>query len=146
MNEEHQAGGRAIIDENTYMTVATSDGARPWAAPVQFCADDDLNLYFVSLPTSRHATHIADNPTVLVTIFDSQQPPFTSRGVQIDGTASAYSENDNPFARIQGLDMPLDLQELLPGYRAFRVEPQAFFVPRAHLEGVTRDERLEVKM
>lgn len=146
MASDHQATVREIIAENQYMTVATTDGERPWLAPVQFCTDEDLNFYFVSLPTSRHAEHIAQNPRVGLAIFDSQQPPFTGRGVQVDGIASKYSDEENPFATIGGLDMPTNLQELVPGYVAYKVEPEHFYVPRAYLEGVLRDERLEVKM
>jgi hypothetical protein len=146
MANDHQATVREIIQENQYMTVATTDGERPWLAPVQFCADEELNFYFVSLPTSRHAEHIDQNPRVGVAIFDSQQPPFTGRGLQAEGTASKYSEDENPFATIGGLDMPTNLQELVPGYLAYKVEPAHFYVPRGHLEGALRDERLEVRM
>lgn len=146
MSEDHQAIVRAIIAENQYMTVATTDGDTPWLAPVQFCVDEALNFYFVSLPTSRHAVHIDQNPRVGLAIFDSRQPPFTGRGLQVEGMASIFSEQENPFATIGGLDMPRNLQELVPGYRAYQVEPEHFYVPRAHLEGVLRDERVEVEM
>jgi hypothetical protein len=135
---------RGIIEENTYLTLATMGGDRPWCAPLQYVADEDLNLYFVSLPESRHMSHIEANPSVAVTIFDSQQPPFTSRGVQIDGTADAYSTTDNPFARIGGFDWPENLQDLVPGYVAVRVTPVRFYLPRFIVEGVQRDERVEV--
>ena len=146
MANDHQAKVRAIIAENEYMTVATTDGHRPWLAPVQFCCDEQFNFYFVSLPTSRHAEHIGSNPNVGLAIFDSQQPPFTSRGVQVEGVATRYSDEENPFATIGGLDMPAELQQILPGYAAFRVEAKRFYVPRAYLEGNLRDERLEVSM
>jgi hypothetical protein len=135
---------RSIVETNTYLTLSTTSGNRPWCAPVQYVADEDLNLYFVSLPESRHMSDIESNPSVAVTIFDSQQPPFTSRGVQIEGTADAYSTTDNPFARIGGFDWPEDLQELVPGYVAVRVTPVRFFLPRFLVDGVQRDERVEV--
>ncbi len=137
---------RSIVTENTYLTISTTDGEQPWCAPVQYVADEDLNLYFVSLPGSRHMTHIASNPHVAVTIFDSQQPPFTSRGVQIEAMAEAYSETDNPFARIGGFDWPENLQELVPGYVAVRVTPVRFYLPRYIVDGVQRDERVEVPL
>lgn len=146
MTEDNKALVRAIISENNYMTIATSDGQRPWLAPVQFCADDKLNFYFVSLPGSRHAQHIEKNSRVGIAIFDSQQEPFTGRGLQIDGTASLYSESENPFATVGGLDMPNDLSEIAPGYVAFRVEPERFYVPRGYLEGKLGDERVEIRM
>ena len=146
MGGDHQVTVRKIIAENQYMTLATSDGDRPWGAPVQFCCDENLDSYLVSLPTSLHAQHIAENPTVAMAIFDSRQPPFTGRGLQVDGIAAVYSEQENPFATVGGLDMPVDLQALVPGYVAYKVQAQRFYVPRAHLEGVLRDERVEVQM
>ena len=146
MANDHQSIVREIIAETRYMTVATTDGQRPWLAPVQFCADEALNFYFVSLPTSRHAEHIVRNARVGLALFDSQQPPFTGRGVQLDGVASTYSDEENPFATIGGLDLPTNLQELAPGYVAYKIEPEHFYVPRAYLDGVFRDERLEVAM
>lgn len=146
MGNDHQATVREVIAENQYLTLATSDRDRPWAAPVQFCYDESLDFYFVSLPTSRHAQHIEQNPAVALAIFDSQQPPFTGRGVQVEGLASVYSEHENPFATIGGLDMSADLQAVVPGYVAYKVETKHFYVPRAHLEEVLRDERVEVEM
>lgn len=146
MVEEHQAIVRDIVIANTYLTLATTDGEQPWVAPVQYVADDDLNLYFVSLPDSRHMAHIAVNPAVGVAIFDSRQPPFTCRGIQIEGTADAYSTSDNPFARIGGFDWPDDLQELVPGYVAVRIEPTRVYLPRFIVDGVLRDERVEIEL
>ena len=146
MSSDHQATVREIIAENQYLTLATADGEQPWVAPVQFCCDDDLDFYFISLPTSRHAQHIAQHPEVALAIFDSQQPMFTGRGVQIEGVASTYSEDENPFATIGGFDMPTDLQEVVPGYVAYKVQARRFYVPRAYLEEVLRDERVEVEM
>lgn len=137
---------RELISENDYLTLATTDGERPWVAPVQYTADEHLNLYFVSLPTSRHAAHIEKNPAVGVAIFDSRQPPFTGRGLQVDGIATRYSETENPFATIGGLDMSSDLQEVVPGYVAYRIEPRHFYVPRGFLEGIVKDERVEIAM
>ena len=85
---------RNIVQENTYLTLATTDGDGPWCAPVQYVADEQLNLYFVSLPESRHMTHVKANPSVAVAIFDSQQPPFTSRGVQIEATGTRRLRDD----------------------------------------------------
>lgn len=146
MSEQVTEIVRNIVMENTYLTLATADDDGPWCAPVQYVADDDLNLYFVSLPESRHMSHVKSNPSVAVAIFDSQQPPFTSRGVQIEGTADAYSKSDNPFARIGGFDWPEDLQELVPGYVAVRVTPVRFYLPRVLVDGVQRDERVEVAL
>ncbi len=66
--------------------------------------------------------------------------------MQIEGTADAYSSTDNPFARIGGFDWPEDLQELVPGYVAVRVTPERFFLPKFIVDGVLRDERVEIAL
>ena len=135
-----------VIAKNEYLTIATSDGDTPWLAPVYFISDSDLNFYFVSLPTSRHAQHIMKNPKVGVSIYDSQQPLFTGCGVQIEATAEVWSETENPFATIDGQDMSANLNEALPGYVAFKITPQKFFMPKGFLTDELGDERVEFKM
>ena len=134
----------AILRENRYLTLATTDGAAPWAAPLAYVVDDDLALYVVSATTSRHARDIAANPRVSVAVFDSHQPPLTGRGVQIDGLAHHWSDDENPFNTIGGDEgQPSSLSALGPGLAAYRITPQRFSVPDPRKRGL---ERLEVDM
>ncbi len=145
-SDNHQDVVRAVIDENRYLSLATTDGEKPWVAPVEYVVDDELNFYFVSLVTSRHVNHIQGNPLVAVAIFDSRQPSFTGRGIQIDGRVSTYSDHENPFVTIAGRDMPEDLSDFDPDYAAFKIEPQHFYVVKGHVQEEWKDERLEVAM
>lgn len=81
---------KEIIEANRYLSLATTDGEEPWVAPVEYVADEELNVYFQSLGTSRHIQHIQQNPTVGVSIYNSQQPSRTGRGVQIRGKVEKY--------------------------------------------------------
>jgi len=135
---------RDVIAQLEYMTIATSDGTTPWLAPVYFIADKDLNFYFASLPSSRHVQHIMKNPQVGLSIYDSGQPLFTGCGVQIEGVCEVYSETENPFATIDGQDMSADLQEVLPGYVAFKVTPKKVYTPIGFLNNELGDTRVEV--
>lgn len=60
----------------------------PWAASVYYLFDNELNLYFVSNPKTKHCINILKNPKVSVTIADStQQPNMKKKGLQARGLA-----------------------------------------------------------
>jgi uncharacterized protein len=66
------------------MTLATTEGDRPWAATV-FFASADFHLYFFSAPESRHCQNLAVNPRVGVTIQEDYQDWRKIKGIQIEG-------------------------------------------------------------
>lgn len=77
-----------IFNTNQYMTLATSDGqGNPWVSPVVYTLDKNFNLYFMSLPDSKHIKNIVKNPVVSVAIFDSHQEFGEGVGLQILGKA-----------------------------------------------------------
>jgi uncharacterized protein YhbP (UPF0306 family) len=138
---------REIVTENHYLSLATTDGDEPWVAPVEYAFDEHLNLYFVSLTTSRHARQLERNPVVAVAIFDSRQPAFTGKGVQIRGRATKHSDTENPFVTVAGRsDMSLELSAYDADYAAFRIEPQEFYLVKGYVEEEWRDERVRVDM
>lgn len=129
-----------VIEQNRYLSMATTAGDDPWVAPVEYVVDDDLNFYFVSKTTSRHVGHIEQNPVVGVAIFDSTQPSMTGRGIQFKGQAKLYSEERNPFVIFDDRpDLPAKLPESNADYSAFSIQPTKFYVP-------VDDERVEVDM
>jgi uncharacterized protein YhbP (UPF0306 family) len=76
---------RDYVRTHYTMTLATTRQDRPWAATVFYAADDDLRLYFVSDPKTRHATEGEANPNVAVTIYEHDQDWSSIRGIQIEG-------------------------------------------------------------
>lgn len=137
---------REIISENRYLSLATTDGTRPWIAPLEYMVDEDLNFMFFSSRDSLHARHIENNAHVSVAIFDREQPEYTPgvsttlRGVQIRASARRLSKDEYPEAvneAIAALQLPM------PPYEVFLVEPSAFFIPKI-VDGI--NERVEVPM
>jgi nitroimidazol reductase NimA-like FMN-containing flavoprotein (pyridoxamine 5'-phosphate oxidase superfamily) len=64
-----------ILDSENYLCLATSTPlGQPWATPLCFVRGDNNNLYFVSQNESLHALHIAVNPHVAFSIFNTEQP------------------------------------------------------------------------
>ena len=122
-----------LIGRNRYLVLATTDGESPWVAPVEYLADEDLNLYFFSPNDVRHVRHIEANDTVAVAVFDQEQPEYsadvsvTINGLQMECTASRLSEDeytDDIRAGIDALDPPM------PPYEVFKITPRRFYVPK----------------
>lgn len=74
------------------MVLATS-GKFPWIATVYYSFDEDLNLYFLSDPSTLHCKQIAKNNKVAVAIAESPQDiNKPKKGLQISGVAQQLSE------------------------------------------------------
>ncbi|MBN1342298.1 MAG: pyridoxamine 5'-phosphate oxidase family protein [Phycisphaerae bacterium] len=79
---------REFLDRHDTMTLATvgpSGEAR--AAAVFYAVDDELNLYFLSSPDSRHSLDLQRDPRVAATIQADGQDWREICGLQIEGTA-----------------------------------------------------------
>lgn len=77
------------------MAIATV-GDASWVSTVFFVADEALNLYFVSDPSSNHGRHIAKNPQIAVAIFDSHQQVSDQKiGVQMKGRAMQLADPES---------------------------------------------------
>lgn len=93
--EDVRALVEEILNDGYLLVLATIDADGPWTAPVVFVPDDALNLYWISLPETRHSRAIAHRPAVGGTIIASHKDQ-DERAVQISGTAEAV--DDVPFA------------------------------------------------
>ncbi|MDO8690052.1 MAG: pyridoxamine 5'-phosphate oxidase family protein [Dehalococcoidia bacterium] len=73
------------------MTLATWEGERPWASAL-FYASDDLDLFFLSDPDSRHCVDLQGNPRVAVTVQEDYHEWAKIKGIQIEGLAHVVNE------------------------------------------------------
>jgi nitroimidazol reductase NimA-like FMN-containing flavoprotein (pyridoxamine 5'-phosphate oxidase superfamily) len=85
---------KKIIESNTYITIATSDGERPWITPVFFAHDKEYNFYWSSFSEVKHSLLISKNPNIAAIIFDSSSPEGQGDGVYIQGTAHEVAEEE----------------------------------------------------
>jgi uncharacterized protein YhbP (UPF0306 family) len=76
------------LETHNTMTLATCSGDVPWAATV-FYASNDLQLYFFSVPDSRHCQNLAANLRVAVTIQEDYRDWRKIKGIQLEGTVTA---------------------------------------------------------
>lgn len=73
---DNNAHARALLRDNTYVVLATSDAdGNPWATPVWFAPDGLDRLYWVSWPGSHHSLLIEKRPEIALTVFDSTVVP-----------------------------------------------------------------------
>lgn len=81
------------LSKTVLMAVATYGQNHPWIATVYYVHDDDLNLYFISPPSSQHSQDIKKNNKVAVAIAQSNQlMPDPKEGIQIYGTVKQVSK------------------------------------------------------
>src|ERR1700754_1272227 len=80
---------RALIAENSYLTLATVDAAgRPWATPVWFAARDLDVFVWASKPGARHSLNLAQNAQVSLVVFDSSRAPGEGSALYVSATAA----------------------------------------------------------
>jgi hypothetical protein len=73
---------RAVIDVNSYMTIATADHAgQPWPSPVWYAHVGYREFLWVSSPSARHSRNLADRSQAGVVIFDSRTPAGNAQAV-----------------------------------------------------------------
>ncbi len=95
---------RENITKTVHMSLATVSAGKPWVCEVHFAYDDDLNLYYCSLPTRRHSQEIATNPVVAGNIVKQHELGEAVVGVYFEGTAELLSEPEGQlqaFASMQ---------------------------------------------
>lgn len=82
------------------MVLSTCANNKPWSSTVYFICDDNLALYWASIPSRRHSKEIADNPRVSIAVPISMTQPVI--GIQAEGTAEVLTDKKiiNEVAKI----------------------------------------------
>jgi len=127
----------ALLGEHHVMTLATVGADGPWAAAV-FYAHDDLRLYFLSAPTSRHAVNLAAEPRVAATIQRDYDDWPGIRGLQLAGTVRQVAEADEARVRTLyqqryplvggGAGVPRAIMEALNKIRWYELVPEDVYL------------------
>jgi len=83
---------RDYLPNVIHMSLATCANNKPWVCEVHFVYDDDLNLYWCSLPERRHSQEIAANPNVAGNIVEQHGQGEKPRGLYFEGTAEVLRD------------------------------------------------------
>lgn len=111
------AQGRRIIDNNSFMTLATANpDGDPWASPVYYVADGYATLYWISSPDATQVRNIAVRPQVGIVVFNSQQEPGSDEAVYMAATACELTGAELD----RGLEIYLATAPFSRGPEAFR--------------------------
>jgi nitroimidazol reductase NimA-like FMN-containing flavoprotein (pyridoxamine 5'-phosphate oxidase superfamily) len=77
-----------VLAATPYCALGTIGQKGSWTNPVFFAWDTGWNLYFVSLPASRHMQNITKDGRVSMAIYATDQDTKGDvRGIQLSGTA-----------------------------------------------------------
>ena len=91
---DNAAHARTLLEENSYVVLATADqDGSPWVTPVWFAPDGLDRLFWVSWPGSRHSMLIERRTEVALTVFDSTVIP--NQGAAFYATAEARQVADD---------------------------------------------------
>jgi hypothetical protein len=137
----------AVVDANSYLTVATADAdGRPWATPVWFAHEGYREYFWISKPQARHSQNIAARSDVGIVIFDSQVAPGTGGGVYLEATAAELNGDEldrgiaiyNRAEEAAGIG-PLTLDKVTDGgpFRMYGAVATARYLLDDHDERVT---------
>lgn len=87
---------KKIITKNQYVSIATTGkNGIPWISPVVYTIDKNWNLYFVSMPNSKHCVNISENKNIACAIFDSHQKWGQGVGLQIEAESEVLGTKDS---------------------------------------------------
>ncbi|HSX17141.1 MAG TPA: pyridoxamine 5'-phosphate oxidase family protein [Patescibacteria group bacterium] len=126
---------REYLPNIVHMSLATCDGSKPWVCEVHFAYDDELNIYFRSLPSRRHSQEIAKNPNVAGNIVTQHELGVAPRGVYFEGTAEQLQDVDESHPAYTAIANRLGVgSEILEdarkpqGHKFYKISVSDFYV------------------
>jgi uncharacterized protein YhbP (UPF0306 family) len=73
-----------VLDKGYLLSLATADEAGVWACDVIYVHDDELNIYWMSAPDTRHSQAVLSHPQAAAVITVSGQGE-ENLGIQVEG-------------------------------------------------------------
>jgi uncharacterized protein YhbP (UPF0306 family) len=117
-NIDWTARVKEALDRTDIMALSTIDPDGSWTSPVQYRYSEKLNLYFVSLKSSKHVANMLHDPRVSVAIYKPEPfpgPNGGNLGLQIRGRAHS--------ARIEEAVSYLGYKPTAP-WQVFKITPE----------------------
>jgi general stress protein 26 len=85
---------KEALGRTEIMALSTIGVDGSWTCPVQYSFDEKLNLFFLSMPDTKHVKNILHDPRVSVAIYkDVSLPDNGNLGLQIKGKAEDITED-----------------------------------------------------
>lgn len=106
---------REYLPNVVHMSLATTKDNQPWVCEVHFAYDDELNIYFRSLPSRRHSQEIAENAHVAGNIVRQHKLGEYPLGVYFEGSAQMLPAGNDQTRAVtllkERLQIPVDILE-----------------------------------
>ena len=85
---------KEALDRTEFMAISTIGADGNWTCPVQFGHSEKLDLYFRSMPHSKHMRHLLADNRISVAIFKTERFPGSREvmGLQLKGKAARLTE------------------------------------------------------
>lgn len=85
---------RQYLQSAKMMQLATVADDQPWCCSLFYAPDEELNIYWISLPDTRHSQAILSNNRVAATVAIAFTPGKPVVGVSIEGVAQIVDDPD----------------------------------------------------
>ncbi len=96
-NDELRTLAAKVLEDGYLMSLGTVDESGVWVADVIYVHDDDFNLYWISLPQTRHSKALGQNSQVACAITANQEVG-KERALQVTGIAEKV---DGPLFELE---------------------------------------------
>ena len=117
---------REVLERGYVMSLAIADDGGVWVADVIYIFDDELNLYWISGPDTRHSKAILKNNMIAGTITVSGKGE-DNLGIQFSGTAEKINGARFDLAKKhyakRGKPEPKETDDALEGDLWYLVKP-----------------------
>lgn len=118
---------KEVLDRGYLMSLATMDDGGVWVSDVIYVYDDNLNIYWISSPDTRHSQAILKNPRVAGTITVSG-PGEDNLGIQFEGVAETIEGPRRDLAvkhyAKRNKPAPQETEDVLEGDSWYQLRPE----------------------
>lgn len=95
MNMDWNQKVQEALDRTEFMAISTVGDDGSWVCPVHYGFSEKFDLYFKSMPQSKHVQNILKDNRVSVAIYKTERFPGPDRdvlGLQLEGTVKRLTE------------------------------------------------------
>ncbi len=118
---------KEVLEKGYLMSLGTVDQGGVWVADVIYIYDDQLNIYWMSSPMTRHSKAILENNQVAGTIT-ANGPKEDNLGIQFSGMAKKIEGPRFDLAKKhyqkRNKPEPKETDDILKGSCWYQLEPQ----------------------
>jgi uncharacterized protein YhbP (UPF0306 family) len=118
---------KEVLEKGYLMSLGTVDKGGVWVADLIYVSDDELNIYWLSLPQARHSEAILKNPKVAAAVTPNDKEDV---GIQLEGVAEKLDGDvlkiANAYNKKRGRPLSNKEGEIFkyPGQSWYRLRPK----------------------